>query len=214
MMDRIFPRVLSTTLALSLIAGLGACDGIFGSEDDAEVFVAELDALNNSGVDGTATFRIEDGRFVATVQAAGMDAVLHPQHIHAAAQCPTMALDRANDGDEILDVLEAVPAYGPILVPLDNRLAEVMPGDFPQGNLINYAQSVGLQELVTTLRNFQAPNAAFTGLGPNEELNLSSRTVVLHGTSRNLPPSVQSIGGLPAQVTLPIACGRIVRVDD
>jgi hypothetical protein len=38
---------------------------------------------------------------------------------------------------------------------------------------------------------------------------------VLHGVSQDagVPGSAQSIAGLPAYLTLPVACGQIVKVD-
>jgi len=35
--------------------------------------------------------------------------------------------------------------------------------------------------------------------------------VLIHGTVNTLPGSVASLGPIPAQVTLPIACGTIER---
>ncbi|OFZ56533.1 MAG: hypothetical protein A2428_15220 [Bdellovibrionales bacterium RIFOXYC1_FULL_54_43] len=46
--------------------------------------------------------------------------------------------------------------------------------------------------------------------------NLESRVIEIHGidSSTNLPPTVQSDSGKPAQVTLPVACGVIVRTQE
>jgi hypothetical protein len=45
-------------------------------------------------------------------------------------------------------------------------------------------------------------------------LDLDRRVVFIHGVpaATALPASVQSLGTVPAQVTLPIACGKIGRV--
>lgn len=47
-----------------------------------------------------------------------------------------------------------------------------------------------------------------------EPLNLGARHVVVHGVdlATPLPATAQSLPGLPAQVTLPIACGEIREV--
>ena len=44
-----------------------------------------------------------------------------------------------------------------------------------------------------------------------ESLDLPARHVVIHGVDLDtpLPATVQSLGGLPAQITLPVACGEI-----
>lgn len=215
-----FRRVLSCALALGSVALLGACDDIFGDDDDdREVFRAVLQPLNaqvGGNVVGTATFVIDDGQLTASVEATGLDPVLHPQHIHAANQCPTAAADANNDG--FIDVVEGVPSYGPILVPLDGDLSSQpagQPDGFPQGQTIDYTESVSLSALLADLRAPDPdPNDPVAKLGANEELNLEGRHVVVHGVMEDLPNTVASIGGLPAKVTLPVACGTIVRVDD
>jgi hypothetical protein len=44
-------------------------------------------------------------------------------------------------------------------------------------------------------------------------LDLDNRVVFIHGvpSDTGLPKTAASLPGVPAQVTLPIACGRIVR---
>jgi len=48
-----------------------------------------------------------------------------------------------------------------------------------------------------------------------QPLNLAGRHVVLHGVdaSTPLPSTVASLPGLPAYLTLPVACGEISRVN-
>lgn len=49
---------------------------------------------------------------------------------------------------------------------------------------------------------------------PGQQLDLARRVVFIHGlpVDTKLPTSVASLGPIPAQVTLPIACGKIERV--
>jgi hypothetical protein len=56
--------------------------------------------------------------------------------------------------------------------------------------------------------------AAFVRAFDDRKLDLDHRVVFVHGVSPHakLPPSVASLGDIPAQVTLPIACGEIERV--
>ncbi|HMN56213.1 MAG TPA: hypothetical protein PKE15_03120, partial [Ottowia sp.] len=55
---------------------------------------------------------------------------------------------------------------------------------------------------------------AFAKAFPGQQLDLNKRVVFIHGVPAGtaLPASVQSLGPIPAQVTLPIACGQIERV--
>lgn len=191
---------------------------------EGALYVAELHPLNASvqneldpdpatpkGVaSGKAYFRVVNGMLTAAVDAKGTEPAegafpdgIHPQHIHAADRCPSASAD--TNGDGIVDVIEGLPFYGPILVPLDgdisNTTSEIPTFPFGMGDKGTYHY-----EASTTLSTLEAALA--------EPLNLPSRHVVLHGVdlATPLPSSVQSLPGLPAQITLPIACGEIREV--
>jgi hypothetical protein len=156
---------------------------------------------------GKAYFRVVNGMLTAVVDAAGAEPAegafpdgIHAQHIHAADRCPPSSADV--NGDGIVDVIEGVPFYGPILVPLDgdisNGTSEIPTFPFAMGDrgVYNYQASTTLSVLEAAL---------------NEPLNLAARHVVIHGVdlATPLPETVQSLGGLPSQITLPVACGEI-----
>lgn len=157
---------------------------------------------------GKAYFRVVNGMLHATVDVMGAEPVdgepfpegLHAQHIHAANQCPSMSADV--NGDRIVDVIEGVPFYGPILVPLDgdisNTTSEIptFPLAMGERGTYHYEASTSLSTLMQAL---------------GEPLDLPVRHVVIHGVDLDtpLPASVQSLGGLPPQITLPVACGEI-----
>jgi hypothetical protein len=190
-----------------------------GSE--GEIYMADLQPLNPGvgyrGVKGHAKFQIMNGMFVAMDEAVGTQpGMIHPQHIHAAAQCPTAAADVNHDG--YVDVIEGLPFYGAILVPLDSDLSSQPGGTFPfvnnNGGALTYRQSVSLPAFLNDL-NAPDPNPSDAVVKLNgEPLNLASRHVVLHGVALDtpLPSTVASLPGLPAQLTLPIACGEIMRL--
>jgi hypothetical protein len=188
---------------------------------EGALYVAELHPLNakmqnqldpdgrtpNGVASGKAYFRVVNGMLTAVVDASGTEPTegafpdgIHPQHIHAADRCPTASAD--TNGDGIVDVIEGIPFYGPILVPLDgdisNTTSEIPSFPFGMGKkgTYHYEASTTLNVLETAL---------------NEPLNLPARHVVIHGVdlATPLPASVQSLPGLPAQITLPIACGEI-----
>ena len=191
---------------------------------EGALYVAELHPLNAAvqneldpdpktpkGVaTGKAYFRVMNGMLTAVVDAKGTEPAdgafpegIHPQHIHAADRCPTSAADTNSDG--IVDVIEGLPFYGPILVPLDgdisNTTSEIPTFPFGMGDKGTYHY-----EASTTLATLESALA--------EPINLAARHVVIHGVdlATPLPSSVQSLPGLPAQVTLPIACGEIREV--
>ena len=188
---------------------------------EGAIYVAELrplnpDVQNNLDPDpatpygvasGKALFRVVNGMLTAIVDASGTEPAegaipdgIHPQHIHAADRCPNASAD--TNGDGIVDVIEGLPFYGPILVPLDgdisNATSEIPTFPFGSGakGTFHYEASTSLSTLEAAL---------------NEPINLASRHVVIHGVdlATPLPASVQSLPRLPAQVTLPIACGEI-----
>ena len=102
-----------------------------------EFYFADLNAINGSGVEGYAFITVErngpgSADDVATVRmvAAGLQAGEHAQHIHGfdgtdqagrEAVTPTLAADsvaRGGDGDGVIELLEGVPDYGPVLLNL------------------------------------------------------------------------------------------------
>jgi hypothetical protein len=58
--------------------------------------------------------------------------------------------------------------------------------------------------------------AAFAAKFPGQQLDFDQRVVFLHGVpaSTKLPTTVASLDDIPAQATLPIACGEIKKVGD
>ncbi|MEQ9399685.1 MAG: hypothetical protein RJQ04_11035 [Longimicrobiales bacterium] len=207
-------------LAIAGLLALGACDDDDDLivPDDTESYAAVLAPMNESGVTGTVSLTIEDdATFRAEVDAVGLaPEMLHPQHIHFAESCPTVAADANNDG--FVDVVEGVPTYGGILVPLDGDLTDQSAGQ-PDG--FPTATAAGTISFDRTA-NLDAMLADLTASDPNpddpvvklegDRLRLTTRTVVLHGVSSEteLPSSVQSIGSAPATLTLPVACGQVV----
>jgi hypothetical protein len=188
---------------------------------EGEIYSADLQPLNPGvgyrDVKGQAKFQIVNGQFVAMDEAVGAQpGMIHPQHIHAAAQCPPPSADVNHDG--YVDVIEGLPFYGAILVPLDSDLSNQAAGTFPfvgnNGGALTYRQSVPLTALLGDL-NAPDPDPSDAVVKLNgAPLNLASRHIGVHGVALDtpLPSTVASLPGLPAQLTLPIACGEITRV--
>src|SRR5699024_4951933 len=110
--------------------------------------------------------------------------------------------------DGIVDLIETGKASGTTMVPLITHPASmnIAHGTYPKANAdgdYTYHATVSLKAL----------QAAFAKAFPGQKLDLTKRVVYVHGvpSSTRLPSTVASLGPIPAQVTLPIACGRIER---
>lgn len=183
----------------------------------SEVYVAHLHPLNakvsGHSTHGIARFTIKGDtlKIFVDVHGASPDTV-HWQHFHgqtngSPAACATMAADANHDG--AVDVTETGKASGTTMVPFDTEPAamDVAHGTYPKADAYgNYHYSVTVP--------LKALEAAFVKAFPGQTLDLSKRVVYIHGVAADakLPASVASLGPIPAQVTLPIACGRIERV--
>lgn len=189
--------------------------------ENAEVYAAQLRPINPTVTDrnvfGNALFVVNGTEMTVYVDAVGLaPGQNHLQHYHGFtngqdATCPPANAD--TNGDGIVDITETEPYTGQTLVPFHDQPASLegllSPERFPIATapygLIDYQQTVPVGELESALqREYSIPS-----------LNLEQRTVFLHGieSDASLPDTVQSIANVPAQTTLPIACGEIVRVD-
>ncbi len=133
----------------------------------------------------------------------------HWQHFHGfkdGREASCAAQDADKNGDGIVDLIETEPASGTTMVPfIDDPVSmNVAEGTYPKAaadGTYEYRQTVSLKAL----------SAAFGKAFAGSKLDLDRRVVLIHGTPNSLPASVASLGPIPAQVTLPIACGVIER---
>jgi hypothetical protein len=185
--------------------------------DHPTAYVAHLSALNStvtgSKATGEARFTIKGDSLTIAVNASGLPKdIEHWQHFHGftdgrQATCPAKAADV--NGDGIIDVVETGAAAGTTMVPFsgDPVSMDVPHGSYPRASAkgtLQYKQTVSLSALQT----------AFAKTFDGQKLDLDRRVVFIHGVpaASKLPASVASLGPIPAQVTLPIACGKITRV--
>ena len=203
---RIAPRMLAGVA----LAGLIAAPVTAGA---GQIYTANLSPLNAGShtVDGE-TYIIPTTRGTATVTLRGdqvtvqtdVDGVtpetLHPQHIHAGLTCPNETDDVNADG--FVDVIEGLPKYGEILVSLDSSINDGAASDldFPfadENGSFSYRAEGSRQHIQDEIQT---------------ALKAGTRHVVIHGispTGMPLPESVESLPGLPAWATLPVACGEL-----
>lgn len=209
-------------MRMKLVASLAAaCALSVGSAsagaESTVTYLATLQPMNTS-VTGTQTtgqarFTVTGDTLTIDVSVKGAPAdTVHWQHFHGFkdnrdATCPTQAADANHDG--IVDLIETGPTSGTTMVPFDNDPAamDVAHGTYPK------AAADGSYEYHATV-SVKALEAAFAKAFGDQELDLDRRVVFIHGVPADtkLPASVASLGPIPAQVTLPIACGKIERV--
>ncbi|MFP4162761.1 MAG: hypothetical protein ACLFQB_03300 [Chitinispirillaceae bacterium] len=229
---------ITTPLATAAIAAiLVSCAGLWGGnggnggdgtapESDTTatdtagiVYRAELGPLNDSvagmSATGMATIRVKGDTMFINVMASGLEpGMMHLQHYHGYpdgqdASCASM--DQDINGDGIVDLVETRDVSGITLVPFNENpaelelTAETYPEASDQGT-VTYTDTVLISELRPALQEK-------FGI---DSLQLENRVVYLHGISEDteLPESVQSLPDVPAHVTLPVACGKLEKVDD
>lgn len=115
-------RLPSLTAIMTLAIALGAGSVATGqaSEEESRRFRAEFESLNDSGVTGSATLRLEGQTLTVKMTIAGYEPDKpHAQHIHGhnspllEAECPTESDDR--NGDGVINFREGQSAYGTVL---------------------------------------------------------------------------------------------------
>ena len=178
--------VASASAAVLLASAASAAQ----SSNATQVFRADLNAMNGSGVDGHAILRLKGNELTVTVIARGLEAGgPHPGHIHGFpsgenAVCPPPSADE--DGDNFVELAEGADFYGPILLTLANNLDPDLDGKITFKMTYDVTQSL---------------------------LPLTKRAIVLHGAT-----DPAGVGVAPGEVddnngfepVLPVACGTIM----
>jgi hypothetical protein len=210
--------ILTIAHALLMAAAAAALPAVADAQTGQSnaVYVAHLSALNTTVTGlksvGEATFTIKGDSLTIAVNASGLPKDIENwQHFHGftdgrEAACPTQSADA--NGDGVIDVVETGTAAGTTMVPFsaDPVGMDVPHGTYPRASetgLLQYKETVSLSAL----------EAAFAKAFEGQKLDLDRRVVFIHGipSAGKLKTSVASLGPIPAQVTLPIACGRIIR---
>ena len=179
----------------------------------AERYIAHLTPLNadkiGTSAAGTANLEIAGGKLTVTIDLAGLTPnLMHMQHFHGFpdgkdAVCPTAKQD--TNGDGYVDLIETEPVAGVTMLPFHSHPATLeLPNDtYPiadKSGAAHYEHTDSVDDLEKALKEkFNAP------------LSLAKRVIFIHGVASDakLPDSVKSLPGVPAQVTLPVACGKI-----
>jgi len=212
-------RLNGTSGMDTLIGGVDTKTIRAGSGDDvvraadkpAPVYVAEIQELNDSGVEGYVTASIHHGVLTTTVSLSGLEPnQTHVQHIHGRvgengepqnSTVPTEAQDADDDGFVELD--EGLPNYGPILLNLTSDPAAGLAG-FPTApdGTVTFVQTYDLSETEAFAEGFDA-----TDLTP-----LDLREFVVHGLTveggvgAGTPGEVDGSAGF--KTVLPVGSGE------
>lgn len=190
---------------------------------DSGTYAVSLTALNTGAGDnnasGIGSITVEGNSIKVKLAMAGTPAnITHIQNIFTSTSCPDSSADA--NGDGFIDVTEGVPYYGQILIPLDGNLdsQSAGAGGYPTSNNLGVFSYNGSGRLDRMIADLRLPDPDITDavakLNVGENLNLAGRHIVIHGvpSNTNLPDTVASIGNMPSEATLPIACGVITRV--
>ena len=201
--------------AVCLPLAVAGAQATHANSHAATTYVAELHALNTKATGmqtaGEARFTIVGDSLTITVNARHVPPeMMHLQHFHGFttsqnATCPTSSADANHDG--VVDLIETEPTSGTTLVPFTaNPVSmEIVTDSYPKASAngtYQYRKTVSLSAL----------EAAFAKAFDGQKLDLGRRVVFIHGVpaTTTLPASAASLGKIPAQVTIPIACGKIV----
>jgi hypothetical protein len=205
------PKIISTAMSVLIILGAG------DSAMAAERYRAELSALNADKIGtspaGLATFEVKGGNLEVHIKMTGVPAgIEHWEHFHGfptgkKASCVTPDLDRNKDG--YLDLGETEPVSGTTMVPFNDKPEEM---NIPT-HTYPHADASGSYEY-TKVVPLKVLEAQFGKAYGGKSIDLDKRVIYVHGVPEGhaLPTSVGSLGPIPSHVTLPIACGKIVRI--
>lgn len=199
---------------LAAFAGVACMVALHAHAQGTMTYVATLHPMNSnvSGMQATgeAQFTITGDTLTISVDMKGVSPdIEHWQHFHGfkdnhPANCPTSAADKNHDG--VIDLIETEPTSGTTMVPFnaDPAAMNIPANTYPKASAdgsYHYQQKVSLKAL----------EAGFAKAFDDRNLDLDRRVVFIHGVpaSTKLPATVKSLGPIPAQVTLPIACGKI-----
>jgi hypothetical protein len=183
---------------------------------DITAVSGDVTPLNDLGqeISGSVSLAPQGDDLVVTLNVEGAAPGMHLAHVHGFAKqapddatCPDMSADV--NGDGVVDLIETREAAGVTMIPLtdDPVSLEIDADTYPE------AGQDGRLSYVQTVPAVQLRNAVEAMLGTR--LALDRRVVFIHGApdGAELPDSVQSLEGVPARVTLPVACAELVAAE-
>lgn len=124
-------------------------------------------------------------------------AVTHMQNIHLGTVCPEARHDANKDG--YVDFDESTKVSGQPLLALDSDIERSDEMSlFPKGNF-TYFQKASLEKISQELET---------------NFNIEGKVIIVMGSSnKTLPATISSVNGQSRELSVPIACGVIQRMD-
>jgi hypothetical protein len=166
--------------------------------------------ITEAGLTGEVRLVMFGDELRITVETEGLAPdMMHLQHLHGSrdgmdAECAPAGL--RTEQDDITDLLDTRPYSGITLIPLhDDPASLAIKSDaYPVSNragAYTYTQAVNRDEL-------QRAVADEYGI---DDIELGRMVVYIHGVAEdtNLPDTVRSLPGVPAHITLPVACAEL-----
>lgn len=214
MSDRL-RQTMTTTMAVACVLAVGMLGDSVTAAQAADIYTATLIPMNaqaaHGEVHGKALITVSGSDVTFEIQAEGLPAsMMHMAHLHGFASnrnalCPGAQADVNHDG--VVDLLETESSSGVTMIPFNAHPAElkIASDTYPvasKDGRISYHQQLSLAELTSAM------STQFNGATPS----FASRVIFLHGvpSTTHLPQTARSLPGVPAQVTIPIACGKLV----
>jgi len=192
--------------------------------DDVGKYSVKLEKVNESfdlNVQGTFQINIEKDLFLVDGYVSGVDSgIKHYQIIQSGGECPTMDSDLNFDG--IIDNLEGSLVYGTKLIPLDANISAQFEG-MSYGPIANeegeyfYRKSVPFSSLMADLKSLDDDlYDDLIKIDFDQYLELEKRVIVIYGISSSvpLPSTVRGTFERDEFELIPIACGKIQRIDE
>jgi hypothetical protein len=211
-------RRQTMTITIAGALALGVAGAWVPTAQGAETYTATLVPMNakaaGTEVRGKAVVMVSGADVTFELQAQGLPpSMMHMAHLHGFANdgnatCPGTQADVNRDG--VVDLLETESTSGVTMIPFNAQPAalKIASDTYPMASKdgrVAYRQQLSLAGLSSAM------STEFNGASPG----FSNRVIFLHGipTTARLPKTAASLPGVPAQVTIPIACGKLVRAD-
>lgn len=200
----------------TLVLGLAMVLGLVSSaaaQSTPQAFTATMNEMNpqltDGEVAGQAILTVVDNQLHIDLIMKGLPAGMRLAHIHGfmtdeVSTCPAATAD--TNGDGIVDLLETEPAAGTTLIPFNADPAglQILSDTYPVAS----ADGFLVYDMVVSLDKL---DGAIKDSYKIDDLALAKRVIFVHGVAEGttLPDTVQSLPGVPATVTVPIACGEV-----
>lgn len=199
-------RILLYATCVSVLSTAAA------AQEDTSGATGTFQPLNpaGEGISGTVSITPDGEMLTIGLEAEGLPPGMHLAHVHgfaeaepADATCPDATADA--NGDGWVDLIETEERAGVTMIPFTDDPASLA----IQSESYPVADDDGRMSYDLTVDTAALRDAVQAEFGT--PLALTQRVVFIHGVPEGieLPDSMQSLEGVPASVTVPIACAQL-----